>query len=268
MIDNPQGVLDPRQREVAEEVVAHEGAARRHLVVYLSGSHSYGFPSPDSDLDLKAVHTESTTRLLGLSPPPPSASRLEVIRGVEIDYTSNEIGAVLAGVLGGNGNYIERLLGELVLQEEPALAALRPLIRRALSRRVHRHYRGFAFQQRTAFEAVGAPTAKQLLYILRTTLTGAHLLATGELVSDLGLLCDRHGLGEARELVEMKRAGERSPLAPDVAARWRLRLDELFLLLDRARESSVLPEEPANVPELEAWLVAHRLAAVEAAPAL
>ena len=119
MIDNPQGVLGEPQREVAAEVVAHEGLARRHLVVYLSGSHSYGFPSPDSDLDIKAVHTEATGRLLGLSPPPPTASRLEVVRGVEIDYTSNEIGAVLAGVLSGNGNYIERLLGELVLAREP-----------------------------------------------------------------------------------------------------------------------------------------------------
>ena len=99
MIDNPQGVLGELQREVAAEVVAHEGRARRHLVVYLSGSHSYGFPSPDSDLDIKAVHTEATDRLLGLSPPPQTASRLEVVRGVEIDYTSNEIGAVLAGEL-------------------------------------------------------------------------------------------------------------------------------------------------------------------------
>ena len=262
MIDNPQGVLGEPQREVAAEVVAHEGLARRHLVVYLSGSHSYGFPSPDSDLDIKAVHTEATGRLLGLSPPPPTASRLEVVRGVEIDYTSNEIGAVLAGVLSGNGNYIERLLGELVLAREPELDGLRPLVQRALSRRVHRHYRGFAFQQRTAFEASGAPTAKQLLYILRTTLTGAHMLATGELVTDVRHLLDRHDMGEARELIEMKRAGERSPLAADVAARWRGRLDHLFQLLEEARAGSVLPEEPANPAELEGWLVDHRLAAL------
>ena len=262
-IENPQGVLGEQQREVAAEVVAHEGAARRHLVVYLSGSHSYGFPSPDSDLDIKAVHTEATARLLGLATPAPSASRLEVVRGVEIDYTSNEIGAVLAGVLSGNGNYIERLLGELVLQEEPELAGLRPLVRRALSRRVYRHYRGFGFQQRTAFEGAGAPTAKQLLYILRTTLTGAHLLATGELVSDLRLLLDRHGLGDARELIEMKRAGERSPLDSGVADRWRSRLDDLFGLLELARESSVLPEEPDSAGELEAWLIQHRLAALD-----
>ncbi len=262
MIDNPQGVLGDRQREVADQVIAHEGAARRHLVVYLSGSHSYGFPSPDSDLDLKAAHTEATGRLLGLAARAPSASRLEVIRGVEIDYTSNEIGAVLAGILSGNGNYLERLIGDFVLYQEPELADLRPLVRRALSRRFHAHYRGFALQQRSALEAAAAPTAKQLLYVLRTTLTGAHLMATGELVTDVRLLLDDHGFAEARELIDMKRAGERSSLEPAVAARWRLRLDPLFELLDGARERSVLPEKPANAAELDAWLVAHRLAAV------
>jgi predicted nucleotidyltransferase len=258
-LDDPGAVLSAQQHEVAAEVLAAEGAARRHLVVYLSGAHAYGFPSPDSDLDLKAVHSESTRRLLGLSPPPSHAARLEVVRGVEVDYTSNEIGAVLAGVLGGNGNYIERLLGELVLQSAPELEELRPLVRGALSRRVHRHYRGFAAQQRAALDAAGTPTAKKLLYVLRTALTGRHILETGELVTDVTRLLDRYGLADARELVEMKRAGERAPLPGPTAEHWRGRLDALFDLLDRARDRSPLPAEPANFAEVDNWLVAHRL---------
>ena len=69
------------------------------MVVSLSGAHAYGFPSPDSDLDLKAVHVEMTERLLGLQPPDPHVARLEVLHGVEIDYTSNEIGPVLGALL-------------------------------------------------------------------------------------------------------------------------------------------------------------------------
>ena len=30
------------------------------MVVLLSGAHAYGFPSPDSDLDLKAIHLADT----------------------------------------------------------------------------------------------------------------------------------------------------------------------------------------------------------------
>ncbi len=189
-LDNPGGVLTPHQLAVAAEVLGHEEGRRRHLVIYLSGAHAYGFPSPDSDLDLKAAHVESTDRLLGLAPPPAHASRLEVVSDVEIDYTSNELRPVLAGVLGGNGNYIERFLGDLVLYAAPELDELRPLIQRALSRRVHHHYRGFAMQQRIAFETAEVPTAKKLLYVLRTALTGIHLLRTGQLVTDLTRLVD------------------------------------------------------------------------------
>ena len=83
-----------------------------------------------------------------------------MLGGVEIDYTSNEIKPVLLGVLGGNGNYIERFLGPLQPQVTPELAEVRPLVQRALSRRVFRHYLGFATSQLKAFEgdAPGAGT--------------------------------------------------------------------------------------------------------------
>jgi uncharacterized protein len=261
---NPGDILSAHQHSVAAEVLAHEEDRRRHLVIYLSGAHAYGFPSPDSDLDLKAIHTESTHRLLGLAPPPAHASRLEVVREVEIDYTSNELRTVLAGVIQGNGNYIERLLGDLVLHSAPALDELRPLIQGALSRRVHRHYRGFATQQRVAFETAEKPTAKKLLYVLRTALTGVHLLREGTLVTDLPRLMDPYGFEAAGELIEIKRAGERVPLAATLVADWRPRLDQLFDLLERARADSLLPEEAANRRELDDWLIRHRLRQIDA----
>src|SRR5437762_4426876 len=106
-------VLTRVQAEVADRVLDEEARARRHIVVSLSGAHAYGFPSPDSDLDLKAIHVEPTASVLGLSPAAPHADRMEVIEGVEIDYTSNELKPVLLGILQGNGNYVERVLGKL-----------------------------------------------------------------------------------------------------------------------------------------------------------
>src|SRR3954447_9201656 len=97
-------VLTGHQTAISDRVLDEEGRARRHLVVSLSGAHAYGFPSPDSDLDLKAVHIAPTAQLLGLGSPPPTKDRLEVIEGVEIDYTSNELQGVLSGLLLGNGN--------------------------------------------------------------------------------------------------------------------------------------------------------------------
>lgn len=55
-------VLDPHAQRVADAVLAEEEGKRRHLVVALSGAHAYGFPSPDSDLDLKAIHLAPRVR--------------------------------------------------------------------------------------------------------------------------------------------------------------------------------------------------------------
>ncbi len=254
----PSEGVSPQQRAIGERVIDEEETQRRHLVVYLSGAHAYGFPSPDSDLDLKSVHVTNTAALVGLAPPGPTFDRAEVIEGVEIDYTSNEVAQVLGGILDGNGNYLERVLGRTVLRADAELEALRPLARAALSRRVHRHYRGFATNQRRALERT--PTVKKLLYVLRTALTGTHLLLEGELETDLGNLVDAHGLGDARALIEAKRAGERTAIDPAILETWQPRLEEVLARLDAAEAASPLPEAPApeHVAALESWLVALR----------
>ncbi len=248
----------PTEHQLAVALRVLGEARRDHVVVSLSGAHAYGFPSPDSDLDLKAIHVEPTERLLGLSAPPSSFDRAEVIDGVEIDYTSNELGPVLHGLLAGNGNYLERVLGATPLVASPLLEELRPLARGAISRRYHRHYRGFAHSQRQALEA--RPTAKKALYVLRTALTGAHLLSTGELVTDVRQLLEPYGFTAATELIDLKQRAERVELAASEHARWGAELERALTVLDQAEARSALPEEPQGRAELEAWLVATRRA--------
>lgn len=250
--------LTPEQAAAAARVLDEEGAARAHLVVSLSGAHAYGFPSPDSDLDLKAIHVERTARLVGLTPPPLHATRLEVVDGVEIDYSSNEVGGVLVRILHGNGNYVERVLGALRLRSSAEHDELRPIVARALSRRLYRHYRGFARGQLQEADGTDRPTAKKILYVLRTALTGAHVLATGRIVTDVTELFDEHGFADATELVAHKRAGERVLLDPPRFARWRARVEQAFTALDEALARSPLPEEPGNAAEVEDWLIALR----------
>jgi hypothetical protein len=246
-------ILSDHQEAVMKRVLAEESARRDHVVVYLSGAHAYGFPSPDSDLDLKAIHIAKTDELLGFEPPAPTVDRAEIIESVEIDYTSNELAHALSGMLVGNGNFIERVLGSLAMQSSTLHDELRPLVKRALSRRVHKHYRGFAKNQLRFAEA--EPTAKKLLYVLRTAMTGIHLLETGELETDLTRL-----MPDALPLVERKRSGERVAIDRALLDEWRPRIDALFTRLDRARDASPLPEEPQNASELRDWLVAARRA--------
>jgi predicted nucleotidyltransferase len=257
-ITHLENLITARERAVMARVLEEERARREHLVVHLSGSHAYGFPSPDSDLDLKAIHIASTAELLGFDVPASTVDRAEIIDGVEIDYTSNELAPALTGILGGNGNFIERVLGRTAPYASGLLDELRPLARRALSRRVHRHYSGFARNQLRSLEK--EPTVKRLLYVLRTALTGIHLLETGEVEPNLGRLMGPYRLAEAAELIERKRAGERAPLEPALLARWTSRVEALLHRLDEARAESPLPAEPPNKGELSDWLLAVRRA--------
>lgn len=248
--------MTPHQQTVAARFLGAVCAEREPVVVALSGAHAYGFPSPDSDLDLKAIHIAPTRELLGLHPDLPPIERIEVVDGVELDFSSHELGMVLHGVLKGNGNFIERILGDLLLVRSPLLAELQPLVRASLSQRTHHHYRGFATNQRR--EAERTRRAKKVLYVLRTTLTGAHLLRTGELVTDVTRLAPTWGL-RLDDLLEAKSKAEKQALDQVTYEAAVTRMDRAFAALDDALAHATLPIEPPNVADVDAWLVDTRL---------
>ncbi len=252
-MNDPWRVLTPHQATTARSFLDERARERRHLVVYLSGAHAYGFPSPDSDLDLKCVHIAPTGSLVGIIPPTETAESTTIVDGVELDYGSNELSPVLHGVLKGNGNYLERILGDLALVADPLLASARDVVRPTLSRRIARHYIGFARSQLELFDK--KPTAKRALYVLRTAATGRHLLVHGTLVTDLSLLGEFIPR-ETTELMAIKRQAERQELSPELVAPWRARLVAAMAAVDPAVSSSVLPTEPsaAAIGDLDAWL--------------
>ena len=253
--------LTDAQASVARPFLDAQAGERHHLVAYLSGAHAYGFPSPDSDLDVKCVHVAPTRQLVGLAANAGGAELLTVIDGVELDYGSNEVGMVLRGALKANGNFLERLLGELTLLEDPSLAALRPLLRAVLCRRVVHHYGGFSRSQHKAVAA--KPTAKRVLYVLRTALTGVHLLATGDLITDLSVLATHHPVPGVDALIATKLRGEQVELTPDELSRWSSEVQRVLTLLDATVSSSPLPSDPppSAVADLDAWLIALRRSA-------
>lgn len=93
------------------------------------------------------------------------------------------------------------------------------------------------------------------LYVLRTALTGVHLLRTGKMVADLTRLLERYGFESARELVETKQRGERFELTAEERDRWLGESERALGLLELAHAESILPEAPPNRAEIEAWLL-------------
>ena len=235
---DPWSVLSAHQQAVAREFLdarERERIASRDLPVGRARVRlSVARQRPRSQVRARRA---DRARSSGSTPTKAAASCTEIVDGVELDYSSNELGLALRGAIKGNGNFLERLLGEFVLDGDPALLAeARVMIRPLLSRRVAQHYRGFARSQLHAFDE--SPTAKRALYVVRTAATGRHVLAHGDVVTDVARL-GAFVPAELDELLVIKRTGERSVLPPEVAAQWRARLITIIAAIDPA--SSILP---------------------------
>jgi predicted nucleotidyltransferase len=227
------------------------------LIVGVTGAHYYGFPSPDSDLDLKGIHVAPTAAAVSLSPPPETVDVLEVFEGLEIDYTSHELALALRLLLRGNGNMLERIVSGYQLLDAPLAAELRASARGAVSKRFFHHYRGFFGRMVQDWRKAQPKTVKGLLYAYRSALTGIHLLATGECVGDVTSLAPLYGFDRVRELAAQKAAGtEHGSMADTVE--FDADLARLEALLDEAHESSRLPDDPPDRERVDALLIAAR----------
>ena len=247
--------------ELGRRFIAGSPVPGEVLQCGVTGSHDYGFSSPDSDLDLKGLFIAPTRGLLGMHRPPDAFDRLIEFAGVECDLTLTEVGKGMQLLINGNGNLLERLLSEFQLYPGPALEQLQALARASVSRRCARHYQGFFRGMCREHERSPSPRAKTLLYAYRVALTGIHLLRTGELVADLRTLAPQLGYPDALGLIHLKVLGaEKGAVTPEVDAQHRAAWPALEADLQRALESSPLPEEAPNEAACEAWLVDLRCA--------
>jgi len=241
---------------VGQRFLAAQGAPGAFLVG-VTGAHYYGFPSPDSDLDLKGVHVAPTREVVSLKPPPDAFDHLGVFEGVEIDYTSHELGTALRLLLKGNGNILERILSPFQLLESDEARALRDIAGRAVSRKFFHHYRGFFGRTCQDWRAAQSPTVKGLLYTYRSGLTGIHLLRTGECVGDVARLAPIYGFDKVAELVARKARGAEHGAIGD-ATGFDADLGRIEAMLQEALAASPLPAEAPNADELNEFLVLMR----------
>jgi uncharacterized protein len=228
----------------------------------VSGAHMYGFPSADSDLDLKGIHLVPTRELLGLRPNTAVHDLTAIYREVECDLTTNEAGSALSLLLNGNGNMLERILSPLQLTKTDEVLELQELARRSVSRLFVRHYAGFfrGCQREHEREA----TAKTMLYSYRVALTGVHLLRSGLLEPNLTVLAPEFDYHDVADLVALKQAGrEHGPLPDDLDQHHRRRWPDLEQALVDAEAESNLPTEAPNTSDIVEWLVSTRLSSLK-----
>lgn len=231
------------------------------LLVVVSGAHLYGFPSADSDVDLRGTHLLPVPALLGLDTPKQTVTRSWNDGGLEIDLVSHDLGKFISLLLQQNGNFLEQLFSPLVVWQTPWAEELRGLVQQGtIARHVYHAYTGYARSQWEMWQKeaeAGPARLKPLLYAYRVSLTGVHLLRTGEVNASLTELAPVYGYSHLLELVAAKQQEKAAVSLP--IDRHNAALADLQEQLHEAHAVSHLPETPTNRPALNDFLVRARL---------
>ncbi len=261
-----------------------EGEPYPLLFVTISGAHLYGFPSADSDYDVRGVHVLPLRRVIGLEVSQETIERTSVLndpadssrptsdtgvarysagldstsvtggRRYEIDLVTHDVRKFMRMLLKSNGYVLEQLYSQLIVRTTPEHAELNDIARGCITRQHAHHYLGFTRTQWGLFEK--DRRAKPLLYVYRVLLTGIHLMRTGAIEADLRRLNEVFRLPYIDELIAAKTAGAERGLLPEADVEFHAReCQRLTAELETARDASTLPDVPTARAALNELLV-------------
>ena len=230
------------------------------LFVTISGAHLYGFPSPDSDFDLRGVHLLPLREIVGITTGPETIEKSGIHDGLEIDLVTHDARKYFGLLLKKNGYVLEQILSPLVLHTTPEHAELIAIAKTCITRHHAHHYLGFAETQQKLFLKETPPRVKPLLYVQRVLLTGIHLMNSGEIQANLPILNKSFRLAYIDELIERKVHGaEKSKLEEADIAFYEQEYVRLRAELEDAYRTSSLPEMPSGSAALHDLLLRLRL---------
>ena len=239
--------IDPRLHRIV--------AAQPYPLLFatISGAHLYGFPSPDSDFDLRGAHVLPIEEVIGLEVRDETVEDSRVIEGLEMDIVSHDARKFFGLLLKKNGYVLEQLFSPLIVQTTSAHEELKVLAgggkrgTGVITKHHSHHYFGFAETQWKLFEKERPRRVKPLLYVYRVLLTGIHLMRTGKIEANLLALNEEFRLPYIGELVARKLAGqEKSKLEYADMALHESEYERLRGELQAAHDGSRLPEVPGQ----------------------
>lgn len=250
-------MIDPRLSRVV--------AAQPYPLLFatISGAHLYGFPSSDSDFDLRGAHVLPLAKVVGLQAAEETLEDSRAIETLEMDIVSHDVRKFFGLLLKKNGYVLEQLYSPLVVQTTPEHAELKTIAQGCITRHHAHHYFGFAETQWKLFLKGSPRRVKPLLYVYRVLLTGIWLMRTGKIQANLVTLNASFRLPQISALVAQKLADhEQTPLDPANFAFHETEFQRLRLELQTAHDESHLPEGVADTTraQLHDLLIRIRLA--------
>jgi predicted nucleotidyltransferase len=215
------------------------------LFATISGAHLYGFPSPDSDFDLRGAHVLPLEKILGLEVRDETIEDSRVIEGLEMDIVSHDVKKFFSLLLKKNGYVLEQLYSPLIVHSTPAHAELKEIAQGCITRHHSHHYFGFSETQWNLFAKESPRRIKPLLYVYRVLLTGIWLMRTGVVEANLVTLNDTFRLPYLPDLIARKLAGPEQSIIDDADLAFHHReYDRLRTELQAAHDASTLQETP------------------------
>lgn len=222
------------------------------IFVTISGAHLYGFPSPDSDYDIRGAHVLPLRDVIGLDVHDETIERSGIYQGIEVDVVTHDIRKFMGLMLKKNGYVLEQLFSPLVVKTSAEHEELKAIGVKCITKFHAYHYLGFSETQWKLFHKESPRRVKPLLYVYRVLLTGIHLMQTGIVEANLLTLNEKFCLPHIPELVSRKLSGKEKSTLPDADIdfheREYLRLRQM--LEDESARSS-LPEKTEARPALD-----------------
>jgi hypothetical protein len=230
------------------------------LFVTISGAHLYGFPSADSDYDLRGVHLLPPEAVLGLKKPEETLEVMSQEGEIELDLVTHDAKKFFKLLLKRNGYVLEQLYSPLVVATSPAHAKLKDIAQGCITRHHGRHYLGFARNQWELTLKKKPIRVKPLLYTFRVLLTGIHLMRTGEVEANLVRLNEDFSLPFLPDLLARKIDGaEKATLEGADLSFFGREVELLTACLEIDMQDSTLPEAPSAFEALDQFLLDLRM---------
>lgn len=230
------------------------------LFVTISGAHLYGFPSPDSDYDLRGVHVLPVRDVVGLETGTETVEISKSQDGIQLDLVTHDIKKFFRLLLKKNGYVLEQLYSPLIVHTTPEHEELKEIAGGCITRHHCHHYLGFAETEWTLLNKETPKRIKPLLYVYRALLTGIHMMHTGEVEANLQHLNRSFKLPYLDELIARKSEGaEKAHLEETDMAFYEKEYARLQGELEQASQNSRLPESPSSKQALNDLLLRVRL---------
>jgi predicted nucleotidyltransferase len=226
----------------------------------ISGAHLYGFPSPDSDFDLRGVHVLPLKEIVGLKTGPETIEKSTIEDRNEVDLVTHDAKKFFGLLLKKNGYVLEQLHSPLMVHTTETHTELKEIAAHCITRRHAHHYLGFAETQWRLVDKEHPPRVKPLLYVYRVLLTGIHLMQTGIIEANLVRLNESAKLPYIDELIKCKTAGAEKDKLPTADMQfYKGEYERLRGALESAYQTSALPESASGGPALHDLLTRLRL---------